>query len=67
MNIPEFRSHTHQQNIFHEARAYIALFRCSQCRMVVSAEFDEEDIDDLRNEKVVLECPCGGESHALFD
>jgi len=35
--------------------------------MIVSAEFEEEDAEDVREDKVVLECPCGGQSHYLRD
>ena len=43
------------------------LFRCDACKMIVAAEFEEEDVEDVREDKVVLECPCGGQSHYLRD
>lgn len=67
MNIPELGTKTLQHNIFHERRAYKVLFKCSHCRMIVSAEFDDEDLEDVRDEKVTLECPCGEQAHVLFD
>lgn len=43
------------------------LFRCESCQMIVAAEFEEEDTEDVREDKVVLECPCGGQSYYLRD
>jgi hypothetical protein len=42
------------------------LFRCETCATIVSVDFeDEDDIDKLDENKIVLECPCGGESSIL--
>ncbi len=43
------------------------LFRCESCKMIVAAEFEEEDAEDVREDKVTLECPCGGQSCYLRD
>lgn len=35
------------------------LFRCDDCQMVLSVDFeDKEDIEDIQNDKIELECPC---------
>lgn len=43
------------------------LFRCDACKQIVIAEFEEEDMEDVREDKVELECSCGGQSHYLRD
>lgn len=41
------------------------LFKCDQCEMIVSVELDEEsDIQEAQDDKIVLECPCGG--HGIY-
>lgn len=43
-------------------------FKCGDCQMIISSEFDdEEDIEDVRNDKLYLECPCGGKCYLLRD
>ena len=35
------------------------LFRCDHCEMILSVEFqDEEDLQNIQEDKMVLECPC---------
>lgn len=42
------------------------LFKCDSCGVIVSVDFeDQDDIDKLNENKIVLECPCGGESTIL--
>lgn len=37
------------------------LFRCDTCQMIISTEFEtDKDIQDVREDKILLECPCGG-------
>lgn len=44
------------------------LFKCEDCAMIVSVEFDEEEeLEKVHNDKLVLECPCGGKSRVLRD
>lgn len=44
------------------------LFKCDDCEMVLSVEFEEdEDLDKVREDKMVLECPCGSECKVLRD
>jgi len=44
------------------------LFECDQCEMIVSVEFDnQEEIEDVQENKTVLECPCGGHCIILWD
>lgn len=43
-------------------------FRCVDCQVIISSEFDdEEDIEDVRNDKLYLECSCGGKCPLLRD
>ena len=36
--------------------------------MIVSVEFEEEEeLEKVHNDKLMLECPCGGKSHVLRD
>lgn len=38
-----------------------SLFKCDICEMILSVEFDnDKEISDLREDKILLECPCGG-------
>lgn len=44
------------------------LFRCDKCNMILSTEFeDEKDVDDVKEDKILLECPCGGMCFVLRD
>ena len=37
------------------------LFKCDTCNMILSADFeDPKDLEDLKEDKILLECPCGG-------
>lgn len=42
------------------------LFRCSECKVIITSEFeDEEDIEDIKEGKLFFDCPCGGLSKLL--
>ena len=44
------------------------LFRCEACEAILSAEFEEkEDIQNVQDNKVLLECQCGGFCTVLRD
>jgi hypothetical protein len=44
------------------------LFRCEDCNMIVSVEFeDEDDLADIQEDKIVLDCPCQGRCKVLRD
>ena len=44
------------------------IFSCEDCGTILSAEFEEkEEIDKVNNNKVALECPCGGFCTILRD
>lgn len=44
------------------------LFKCDDCSMIVSIELEEEDeLEQVHDNKLILECPCGGKSHVLRD
>ena len=44
------------------------LFRCDACQMILSVDFeDEEDLEAIQENKIELECPCGGKSKILRD
>lgn len=44
------------------------LFRCEDCGLVVAVDFEEEkDLQDLQDNKIVLECPCQGKCKVLRD
>lgn len=44
------------------------LFKCNSCGTILLAEFEEEqDFEDIRENKLYLECPCGEKSEALRD
>ena len=44
------------------------LFKCESCEMIISVEFeDEEDLENVQEDKMVLECPCSGQSRVLLD
>lgn len=37
------------------------LFECDTCKMILSVDLEEEkDIQEYKDDKVLLECPCGG-------
>lgn len=44
------------------------LFKCNECHMIVSVELeDKEDLEKVVEDKLALECPCGGQSYVLRD
>lgn len=44
------------------------LFKCDTCEIILSVEFEEEeDLQNVTEDKVVLECPCGGQCKVLRD
>lgn len=44
------------------------LFRCDLCEMIVAVKFEElEEIEEVQENKVVLECSCGGRGIILRD
>ena len=44
------------------------LFKCEDCAMIVSIELEEEDeLEQVHENKFVLECACGGKSRVLRD
>lgn len=44
------------------------LFKCDTCSIILLLEFDEKkDIEDFREDKILLECPCGGVCLPLRD
>lgn len=44
------------------------LFKCEDCEMIVSVEFDNlEDVEKIQEDKIVLECSCGKFSKILRD
>lgn len=37
------------------------LFKCDTCEVILMLEFEEKkEIEEVREDKVLLECPCGG-------
>lgn len=43
-------------------------FRCNDCKLLLSSEFeDEKDIEDIKDDLLWLECPCGGKAMLLRD
>lgn len=37
------------------------LFKCEDCEMLLSVEFEEEeDLKKVQNDEMLLECPCEG-------
>ena len=37
------------------------LFKCDTCSAILLLEFEEQkEIEELREDKILLECPCGG-------
>jgi hypothetical protein len=44
------------------------LFRCDICEIIISVDFDdEEDLENVQENKIELECPCGGKCKVLRD
>jgi hypothetical protein len=44
------------------------LFRCEKCSLILSAEFsDKEDIEEIEEDNVELDCPCGSVCRILRD
>ena len=44
------------------------LFKCDACQMILSIEFeDEEDLKDVQDNKIELECVCSGKAKVLRD
>jgi len=42
------------------------LFRCEDCQMIISVNFDDpEDLENLQEDKIQLECPCGAHCFVL--
>lgn len=45
--------------MFSQYRQYI--FKCDQCGTIIHLDFeDPKDIEDVDEDKVLLDCPCGG-------
>lgn len=43
-------------------------FRCEDCSLILSAEFEQEkDIQDIHDNLLWLECPCGARCMPLRD
>ena len=43
-------------------------FRCDTCFEIMASEFeDEKDVSDVIEDKLWLECPCGGKALLLRD
>ena len=44
------------------------LFKCEDCEMILSLDLEEDkDLERVRNDKMILECPCGGKCFVLRD
>lgn len=44
------------------------LFKCEECNMIISVNFDDpEDLENVQEDKIQLECPCGSHCHVLRD
>jgi hypothetical protein len=44
------------------------LFKCEDCAMILSVDFEsEEDLKDIQDDKIELECPCEGKCRVLRD
>lgn len=44
------------------------LFKCEECEMIIAVSFDEpEDLQDVQENKIQLECPCGAHCKVLRD
>lgn len=43
-------------------------FRCVVCKEVMMSDFaEDQDIEDITNDKLYLECECGGKAVLLRD
>ena len=37
------------------------LFKCDTCDSILAVDFDDpKDLEELKEDKILLECPCGG-------
>jgi hypothetical protein len=44
------------------------LFKCEECNMIISVNFDDpEDLENVQEDKIQLECPCGSHCYVLRD
>lgn len=44
------------------------LFKCEECEAILVVEFkEEEEKEQLNNNLIILECPCGGKCKVLRD
>jgi hypothetical protein len=44
------------------------LFKCDECEMILSVDLeDEDDLERVQDDKMVLECLCGGHCKVLRD
>jgi hypothetical protein len=44
------------------------LFRCEDCGLIVLVDFDDElDLQDVQEDKIILECHCNGKYKVLRD
>lgn len=44
------------------------LFKCEDCGMIISVVLEiEDDIKDAQEDKLILSCPCGGQSKVLHN
>jgi len=51
-----------------EDKKHKVLFKCQDCGMIISASIEnEEDLDQIKNDKFFLTCPCEGISAPLRD
>lgn len=42
------------------------LFKCEECELILQLDFEEqEDLEKVNDDKVIIECPCGGISKIL--
>lgn len=52
--------------MFSDTRKF--LFRCNECEMILSIEFDnEEDLEKVVEDEIILDCPCGSQCFVLRD
>jgi hypothetical protein len=66
--------HIHYDMLIHKHINMLAnkkqkfLFQCEICKTILSIELeDEEDLEKAHNNKIKLECPCGGNCKILRD
>lgn len=44
------------------------LFRCIDCEMILDVNLEEEvEIQETRDDRTILTCPCGGMMNVLLD